>query len=190
MSMVLELRRVSPDVAGTLVADPDEAMWFLTGVDASPPDPGFVARLFGAKPPPASPSRTWVEPDASTVAYLDKAWHAIHFLLAGDAGAGDLPAGYLVHGGQELGEVDLGYGPVRVLTPMQTREFADHVERIGESELEERYDPEALQAADVYPGSWGRDGDEFQYLWGHFERLQSFLREAREEGQALLVYLS
>ena len=37
---------------------------------------------------------------------LHKAWHAIHFLLTGSADEAPLPEGYLLDGGQELGDAD------------------------------------------------------------------------------------
>ena len=50
---------------------------------------------------------------------LDKAWHGIHFLLTGSAWEGEEPLCYLLAGGQEVGDEDVGYGPARVLRPRE-----------------------------------------------------------------------
>lgn len=41
--------------------------------------------------------------------YLDKAWHGLHFLFTGTAWEGDPPLNFLVSGGREIGDVDVGY---------------------------------------------------------------------------------
>jgi hypothetical protein len=44
---------------------------------------------------------------------VDKAWHGIHFLLCGQAWESPFPLGFIL-GGEEVGDVDVGYGPARV----------------------------------------------------------------------------
>src|SRR4051812_40770621 len=58
---------------------------------------------------------------------IDKAWHAIHFLLTGTAWEGEPPLDFLAIGGTEIGE-DLGYGPARGLVSSQVRELATALE--------------------------------------------------------------
>ena len=36
--------------------------------------------------------------------HLEKAWHGLHFLLTGRAGESGVPLGFLLEGGQEVGE--------------------------------------------------------------------------------------
>ena len=38
--------------------------------------------------------------------HLEKAWHGLHFLLTGSAGESCVPLGFLLEGGQEVGEDD------------------------------------------------------------------------------------
>ncbi len=47
-------------------------------------------------PKPSQKAREWIEPAEAEVTGLDKAWHCIHFLLAGDAAGGAPPGGYLL----------------------------------------------------------------------------------------------
>jgi hypothetical protein len=44
---------------------------------------------------------------------LDKAWHGIHWLLTGTADSGSEPLCYLLAGGTQIGDIDVGYGPAR-----------------------------------------------------------------------------
>ena len=74
---------------------------------------------------------------------LDKAWHIIHFLLAGAAWGGTPPFASAVCGGTELGEVDVGYGPARYLTPVEVKQVADALSGIAAKELWSRFDAAA-----------------------------------------------
>jgi hypothetical protein len=121
---------------------------------------------------------------------LDKAWHAIHFLLAGSADGGAMPAGFLLSGGTEIGDVDVGYGPARGLTPQQTAEVASMLKELPTEALLARYDAAALEAADIYPSIWGRDGDEArEYVEEYYGVLRQFVEgaAARKQGLVLLV---
>src|SRR5215203_4027303 len=44
---------------------------------------------------------------------LDKSWHGIHYLLTKTAWAGEPPLSFLVLGGAEVGDIDVGYGTAR-----------------------------------------------------------------------------
>src|SRR5690242_14594616 len=50
---------------------------------------------------------------------LDKAWHGIHWLLTGSSEGGEEPLCFLLAGGEQVGDVDVGYGPARALTSSQ-----------------------------------------------------------------------
>ena len=52
---------------------------------------------------------------------IDKAWHAIHFLLNGQTWEGTGALYDAVLGGHVLGEVDVGYGPARCLSASEVR---------------------------------------------------------------------
>src|SRR5262245_9012884 len=55
---------------------------------------------------------------------IDKTWAAIHFLLTGETPYADeprTPLGDAVFGGNWLGDVDVGCGPARYLTPAEVR---------------------------------------------------------------------
>ncbi|WDZ84919.1 YfbM family protein [Micromonospora cathayae] len=126
-------------------------------------------------------------PRGGTRSALDKAWHAIHFLLTGTAWETGTGAGAAVLGGGPVGG-DIGYGPARLLDPEQVRTIAAGLEAVTVETLRTRYDVPALRAADVYPNIWDDGDDEFDsYLAPHYTLLRQFYRAAAGAGQAVLL---
>ncbi|MFO0811330.1 MAG: YfbM family protein [Gemmataceae bacterium] len=119
---------------------------------------------------------------------IDKAWHAIHFLLNGDAWDGDRPLMDAVLGGTALGEEDVGYGPARYLEPDEVREVAQALDDLPEFELLERFDAAALNDADIYTPPWS-DADR-EYVGDNYSAMAEFFRKAAEAGDAMLLYLN
>src|SRR5262249_19169224 len=70
---------------------------------------------------------------------LEKAWHGIHFLLTGSAWDGEEPLCYLVTGGEQIGEEDVGYGPARALKPQQVAAWASALSAVSVDELSNRF---------------------------------------------------
>src|SRR5262249_39923399 len=81
---------------------------------------------------------------------VDKAWHAIHFMLTGVAEGGDGPFALAVLGGTPVGE-EVGYGPARFLNPGEVRSVAAALEQLGEGGFRARFDAEAMTRAKIYP---------------------------------------
>ncbi len=187
MSMLADLRRVRPETLERLRADPSDIFWFLHGSEPYRPPRGLLARLFGPREPPRPEREPWQPPPAEELLSLDKTWHCLHFLLAGEPWEGELPAASLLAGGSELGEVDVGYGPARALAPEQVADFHRHLESVSESELRERCDPEQMEAAEIYGAV--RSRDELSALWPYLEALRDFLGRATADGDAVIVYL-
>ena len=124
---------------------------------------------------------------------IEKTWHGLHYLLAGDAWGGDPPLNFLVSGGREIGDVDVGYGPARGFTSAEVAEIAAALDPITSDDLRSRFDPERMMAAQVYPEIWDRDpaeDDAVGYLVEYFEMLKPFVRAARDDGKGLVVYLN
>jgi hypothetical protein len=121
---------------------------------------------------------------------VDKAWHGLHYLLTGTADGGEGPAALAILGGEEIGE-DLGMGPARFLTPSQVREVAAALAGITDAELRARFDPQRMQALDIYPDViWVRDGDDaFDYLMDNFAPLVEFYADAAARGDGVILSL-
>ena len=90
MSMIGNLRRATDVAVARLLANPKEIRAFLYG----------------------EPDRHEDRADVR----LDKAWHGIHFVLTGSGWGGEPPLNFMVSGGTEVGDEDMGYGPARAFT--------------------------------------------------------------------------
>lgn len=135
------------------------------------------------------------EGDPERALDIDKAWHAIHWLLNQTAYEGDGPAAVVIFGSETIGEQG-GRGSdeeapeqiVRYITAEQVQEVASLLEDIGVEDLEERYDPDAMEQAEIYPsGIWEDERQEaFDYVAQFYEELVAFYAAAAERGDAVL----
>ncbi len=119
---------------------------------------------------------------------LDKNWHAIHFLLTGDANEGEEPAAYLV-GGEEVGEEDVGYGPARVLRPNQVREFSDFLQTVDAAEMRRRFDPAEFTKEEIYPHIWD-DPEALDEVIDSYETMRTFFADAAAADQGVVISLA
>jgi hypothetical protein len=117
---------------------------------------------------------------------LDKAWHAIHFLLTRTAGEAQFPLGFLSTGGTVLSDDPID----RVFSAADVQEIAKALEPITWPDLARRYNPAALARAGIYPKIWHRqDEDHTEYLEENYSRLREAVLLAAQRGQALLTSL-
>ncbi|HEY3757312.1 MAG TPA: YfbM family protein [Opitutaceae bacterium] len=122
--------------------------------------------------------------------YIDKDWQAIHYLFTQHAEpvAGALSSS--IFEGEGIGD-DLGYGPARLLTPTEVKQIAAALARVTKAKVMARYDAAKMDAANIYPEIWVRDGkearDEVISTYGQFV---SFYRHAAETGDFVLLVLA
>lgn len=123
---------------------------------------------------------------------VDKAWHGIHYLLTGTAWDARPPLGFLVGGGVEVGDVDVGYGPARAFTSDEVRALWTALEPLDGDELTSRFDPDDMMRLEIYPTIWDRDpaeDDTRGYLLAHYATLRAFIAAAAADRHALLVWV-
>ena len=125
---------------------------------------------------------------------LEKDWHALHFLLTGDAGL-DLPPdpsplGKVVLGGSDT-EWEASYGQVRLLSAQEVSDAAAALRSISLEDLQNRFDPTRFNEMNIYPnprpGGWTHD--RIQSLWDIYPGLVRFFEAAATERAVILVYL-
>lgn len=203
MGMCLALYTLSDANVRRLLADPP-LIWKVV----APDDPdayanarreirrgGFFSRLFGRK---ADATEVRVIDDFVLAADevvetdIDKAWHGLHYLLTGTAWAGEEPLCFLAAGGTEVGNIEVGYGPARVLTAAQVQAWHEAVRGLDGASLRARFAPDEMMKLDIYPAIWDRDpakDDTFGYCAEHFEALKGFVAEAarRKVGMVLVL---
>lgn len=121
---------------------------------------------------------------------IDKAWHLIHFLLTGKTWDGEEPMSFAVLGGKLIGEVDVGYGPARYLSPTQVEATAKALADISPNELWKRFDRQQVRQAEIYPSGWGGNETERDYILQHFSDLKSFFSDAASDHDAMILYIN
>jgi hypothetical protein len=205
MGMYCTLRRVNETDLRRLRKEPEQVSRFLYGEPApleevrEPGLVGFIMRLFGktyqVKESTAEEefaNRKLQEIQQHEVD-LEKAWHGLHFLFTGTDDGGEEPGCFLLSGGEEIGDEDVG--PARVLRPDQVSQFATFLADLSYEELARRYDPARMTALEIYPdviwmrpeapGESARD-----YLFGAFEDLRAFVTETAKTGESVIISIS
>lgn len=161
--MCLQMRRCSADMIARLRAAPEAAGDFVVPED------------YDALP-------------AGELIDLDKAWHAIHFLLVGAPWDVTMPQGTLL-AGEELGE-DFGYGPPRLWSVADVKAFDAVLASKPDDFVEKSLDFAALETADIYPTIWDRkDPEDIGYVADYFRILKKFVRETAAVGNGAIVAL-
>jgi len=194
MSMILELHALSDEDIAKLLRDPALA-WRVV----APDDPdayeqarrassrGLLARLFGGKKEPESLS----DDCGALRADLDKSWHGLHYLLTGEAASGAPPLGFLLAGGTDVGDVEVGYGPARVFQADETRTILEALSALSDAELRSRFDAQDMMAKKIYPDVWSRsDEDVDGYLMENVSSLRGFLAEAVRRRLGMMIALT
>jgi len=93
-------------------------------------------------------------------------------------------------GGTEMGDEN-EYGPARGLTPEQVPELAKFLDALPPQEFAKRYAPAAMDAADIYPKIWVRDGAKgLDYILLHYEALRDYYRDMAAKGRGLFYWVS
>ncbi|WP_329526410.1 YfbM family protein [Streptomyces sp. NBC_01462] len=166
MSMIGEYARMTPAQLDRAIGDPEWALEFL--------DELIEAEADGRPELPDARSHD-----------IDKAWHALDFLLRRIG----FPVA-VVHGEQEIpGAEDRGYGPPRYLTVERVRAAADAFATTPSAALTEGVSPTDLAKAEIYPTIVWERGESLEYVTDHYEALGQFFQAAACAGDAMLIWL-
>lgn len=200
MSMCLCLVAVSDANIRRMLQDPPLVWRVVSPDDPAPYEAAraarkrtLLSRLFGRGGGSGTVPDLELSPQEGNATDLDKAWHGIHYLLTGTAWEGEHPRNFLASGGTPVGDIDVGYGPARVLTAAETRQARDALRAISDDELRARFDPADMLAKEIYPEIWTRDPEEddaLGYLIEYVQALRSFLDKSVDAGLGLVVHIS
>ena len=201
MSMIFGLRKVDDEQLCALLQKPDTIIEFLYGPETAVPRSRFS--LFNwfktwRTPPEAIPEQNhhaYAPPPGEQID-IDKAWHGLHYLLTGTAWDGDGPQSFIINGGREIGDVDVGYGPARAFRPEEVKELHHTLKNISLGDLRARYNAKKMSELDIYPDIWEytarpeHDNSEAMlYLLEHFNAMRKFIGRTAEECKGLVVFL-
>ena len=161
MGMYAELQTISDENLGALLNDPSQIDGLIEA------DPENEAKIS-----------------------LDKAWHAIHFLLNKSAWEGEEPLRSAVLGHTEFGD-DLGYGPPKYIKKDMVKEISKRLEAISEDELIKGYNAKIMANNEIYPQIWDEeDGENTEYIVENYVPLRVFYRDAVAANKNVIAYLT
>lgn len=204
MGMTCTLCRVNETDLRRLREKPEQVFTFLYG-DSLPLETvrepgllGFIMRLVGITTQQVSATAAGDEfanhPSQQILddhqIDIDKAWHGLHFLFTGTAWEGQEPGCFLLCGGEEIGNEDVG--PARVLRPDQVSQFATFLAELSREELARRYSPTRMTELEIYPEViWTRPAapgeSAFNYLFEAYEQMNDFVTTTAAKGDSLIV---
>jgi hypothetical protein len=121
---------------------------------------------------------------------LHKAWHAIHYVLNGSRLGGNEPLNFLVAEGTPVGDVDVGYGPARILKSSQVRQIARALEDILPEDLPQRVNPRQLDEQKIYPGNWQSNGLDANYVVTNYRSMRDLITRAAAKGDGLILFIN
>lgn len=119
---------------------------------------------------------------------LDKAWHAIHFLLTGSAWQGDFPLNFILSGGRVLQTSD--EESERYFSPAEVSSINQALSHVTNEDLLNRYDAKKMTEADLYPSIWARPNEQEanrSYIAENFTSLKEFLIAQASRGKGMIV---
>jgi hypothetical protein len=159
MSMIYRIFAIPDDVAGETLADPERIHQLLHSQNESP-----------------------------HLLSLEKSWHGLHFLLTRDVWAGDPPLNFLTLGAEEVGDIDVGYGPARIFRAPSVAIIHEALENFPDSNVDARLDPATFDAAQIYPPIWKEPRANLVNEYTLFLRaLKAHIKKAADSHQALLL---
>ncbi len=200
MGMCLALHSVSDTNIDRIITSPS-LIWRLLAPDdpeiyteavAAKNKTGFLIRLFGKKQSPTaieSPNLEFVEGE-NRDDDLDKSWQGIHYCLNQTDYEAEPPMDFITVGGELAGDIDVGYGPARLLRSDTVKVIEQKLSQLSRHQLYQNYDPAAMDKLDIYPNIWLRDGDEgFEYIAEYFQSLKDFVEHCSQHNLGMAIYL-
>lgn len=112
------------------------------------------------------------------VADLDKAWHAIHYLVTGDRELRFLIGGVQI---QSVSE------PFEAHSPESIRALHKRLNATSISALMANFDAGVFNTHDIYSGPW--DATAADYIKGHLASFIATVRLAADQGKGIAVFL-
>jgi hypothetical protein len=120
---------------------------------------------------------------------LDKAWHAIHFMLTDGLKIQNFPEFFLLDGGTPVGQIDIGVDTARVFSLSEVAEIDTFLTGISSKAFMKKFDPELMTREKIYPEIWERSDGENEYVQENFETLKRIFRQAADQKVCVAVWL-
>lgn len=123
---------------------------------------------------------------------IDKAWHAIHYVLTGEVW--EVPENnilaQLILGGEPVNDEDMGYGPARLIPKETVSRLSTAMDEWDMEKFRAKFDIKDMIENEIYPVMSDEDEEIFfQYVWENFDALKQFFKETAEKGLNMLTFL-
>ena len=154
---------------------------------------GFLSEFFGKKEEENinSPTELVFVEGENIDDDLDKSWQGIHYCLNGTAYEAVPPMDFIIEGGENAGDIEVGLGPARLIKSEAVKVINKKISNITREQLYEKYNPSEMEKLDIYPNIWEREGDEgFEYIWEYFETLKQFVSNCSKYNIGMALYLT
>jgi hypothetical protein len=122
---------------------------------------------------------------------LDKAWHALHFMLTDAVYDTEDPLGIIARNEEQFGTDENGFGGFAVISPDRMKAFDSALRKLDDRSLASRYDPAAMAANDIYFADvFVDDGeDALEYVMQGVPDLREFAARCASQGDGALRIL-
>lgn len=155
----------------------------------------MVEAIFALKASLSGPAGTerlaavGLEPDdlADPVS-IQKAWHGVHFVLAGTTDEPTEPPGDAVLGGRPIGE-DLGYGPLRIHSAKAVARTSRALSTVDLAKLRTQVTVSDLTAARIYPEVWDTDAGALDWILDEVVTVREIYARTAAAGNAMLLFI-
>lgn len=124
---------------------------------------------------------------------LDTAWHAIHYMLSGNVFDGTFPMDFLLFGGQDIGTIDVGFGPARAVFSSEIKVIHTFLSGLPTDVFMSAYDADAFCREKIYPEIWYRfyaDDENRAYIRDNYEIMKYNVSRAAENNDGMLLWIS
>jgi hypothetical protein len=118
---------------------------------------------------------------------VDKAWHAIHFLLNKAVWEFSSIGGSVFLGGVPISDEDVGYGPARYFSADESVAISEELAEIKNSVLLENFGA-LVSESEIYPGFSDNEEDR-DYITQNFAQLKEFCAEVAKSGNSIITYM-
>lgn len=125
--------------------------------------------------------------EAGELVDFDKAWHALHFMLTGEADETDHPLSLLPKDPERIG-TDNGFGGPWIFAPERIAGFHAELGKVSDDQIIQRFDPAAKLAANVYLADMFADeGEEaIDYIMQSVPALRTLVNRCANSGSGII----
>jgi hypothetical protein len=195
MSMIMSFAAVSDRNISRLLADP-RLVWQVVAPDEEieedfdPPKASFLSRLFGKARVEPPELLEFGAGELETVD-IDKAWDLIDRLLTFGSAASNPALDFISHGGQDIGNIDVGYGPARAFTSAEASEIASWLGERSDDVLRSQIDLSRFRDENLYGGLQPGDDPEptLNYLFQHLRTMREFFAATTRAGHGFVLWV-